>query len=134
MINENLIDLMIRPTIDGQMAELKWRPQVPGYKVINEVKTSATDNALSIQITSDKEGRSIRVQGSIPVKEKEVVRNFPIKDPVHFARAALNQALNHQGISVDIVTDNATPTPCFVYLFGLAAHSTFDISSSFRIC
>ncbi|MCE2983051.1 MAG: D-alanyl-D-alanine carboxypeptidase/D-alanyl-D-alanine-endopeptidase [Parachlamydia sp.] len=98
-INENLIDIVITPTKEGGQAELQWRPVVPGYKVINEVKTG---KETAIEVVSDARGHAITAKGTIGTGEKPVVRVFPIKDPAFFARMAFIAALEEEGIVVAI--------------------------------
>lgn len=102
MINENLIDIVINPVQIGQIAELTWRPKVPGYSVDNQVKTVAKEGELAIEISADPFGRKITVHGTIPLGQKDIVRTFPIQDPKFFARAALIQALENQGIKINL--------------------------------
>lgn len=99
-INENLIDLVVNPTVEGELAKITWRPQVPGYAINNNVKTIAKGGALAIEATFDDSGHTIRVQGTIPVDNKDIVRTLPIKDPQAFAQAAFAQALKNQGIKI----------------------------------
>ena len=110
MINENLIDIIINPSEIGKAAEISWRPKVPGYAVVNEVKTVSKGDAASIQITSDEIGRKILVKGKIPEGQKDLIRTFAVKDPKHFARAAFIQSLREQGIAV-ILDDKPAPLP-----------------------
>ena len=102
MINENLIDLVINPTEVNKTADFSWRPKVPGYVIKNEIKTVSKDEPLDIQITSDELGRNIVVKGTIPAGQKDILRTFSVKNPTHFARAAFIQALEAQGITVNI--------------------------------
>ncbi len=106
MLNENLIDLVINPTIAGSQAQLSWRPQVPGYAIVNQVKTVAKGDPVDIEISADESGRNIVVKGTVPVDQKDLVRTFSIKDPANFVREAFIQALRNQGI---VVTLSKTP-------------------------
>lgn len=108
MVNENLIDIVLNPTEVGKKSTLSWRPQVLGYTVSNEVTTVSSDASSDITITSDASGQNIVVQGTIPAGQKDIVQTFPIKDPNHFARAALVQALTKEGIK--ILSNNNKPT------------------------
>lgn len=110
MINENMLDLLFNPGEIGQAAALTWRPEVEGYSVKNDVKTVAEGGSLDIQITADDSGRNITVKGSLPANQKDILRTFSIKDPSHFARAALIQVLRGEGITVNI-TDKAAQLP-----------------------
>lgn len=101
LINENLIDLVINPTFNGQKANVGWRPHVEGYEVENLVRTVGRDGPLEIAVTSDGAGKKIRVQGTIPTGQKDVIRTFSIKDPKAFARAAFIQALKQKGVKIN---------------------------------
>jgi serine-type D-Ala-D-Ala carboxypeptidase/endopeptidase (penicillin-binding protein 4) len=103
LINENLIDLVINPTAVGEKASIKWRPEVPGYTVSNQVITSAKGGDPLIEIESDHEGHRIVVKGTIPIDRKDVVNTFSIKDPNVFAREAFIQALKKQGVKFNKV-------------------------------
>jgi len=100
MINENLIDIVLNSTSVGLSSHLKWRPQVPGYEIINQVKTVSKEGPLHIEISSDEAGHRILVQGTIPLGQKNIVSTFSIKDPKQFARAAFTAALENRGIKV----------------------------------
>lgn len=102
MLNENLIDIVANPTAVGEQAKIEWRPQLPNYDVVNEIKTVATGDSLELKVSSDPTGHQIVIKGTIPSDQKNVVRVFAIKDPKIFTRAAMIQALQKQGIKVDL--------------------------------
>ncbi len=108
IINENLIDIVINPTDLDQPASLTWRPEVPGYAVDNQIKTVAKDGPIAINISSDDLGHKILVQGTVPIDQHDIVRTFSIKDPKYFARAAFVQALQHQGVKVNVPKEQTT--------------------------
>lgn len=101
MINENLIDIVINPSIVGQPAAITWRPQVRGeYSIKNEVNTVVKGEPLSISVSADAIEKQIRVRGTIPEGERDVLRTFTVKNPKEFAKAVFIQALQEQGISI----------------------------------
>jgi D-alanyl-D-alanine carboxypeptidase/D-alanyl-D-alanine-endopeptidase (penicillin-binding protein 4) len=102
MVNENMIDIVLNPSEVGQEAKLTWRPEVPGYKVENQVKTVAKDETLAIEVEADSSGHHIVVSGSLPIDQHNIVRTSYIKDPEVFARAALIQALEHEGVKINL--------------------------------
>ncbi|MBA3817069.1 MAG: D-alanyl-D-alanine carboxypeptidase/D-alanyl-D-alanine-endopeptidase [Parachlamydiaceae bacterium] len=108
-LNENLIDIIINPSSIGQIAALSWRPKVPGYEITNQVKTVAKDEALNFEVSSDITGHKILVKGSIPIDQKDVVRTFSVKNASEFARAAFIQALQEQGIKINLPEEKASP-------------------------
>lgn len=112
-INENLIDIVINPTEPGQLAQVTWRPQVPGYEVKSALMTVAKGEPVSVEISSDESGQRISVKGTVPVGEKDLVRTSTIKNPKEFARAAFVQALKNEGIALKVpaVSSGKIPDP-----------------------
>jgi D-alanyl-D-alanine carboxypeptidase/D-alanyl-D-alanine-endopeptidase (penicillin-binding protein 4) len=100
-INENLIDFVVNPTSSGQKAELSWRPQVPGYEVLNQVKTVAHGEPLELDVTADETGRKLTIKGTIPAGQKDIVRTYPVKDPAFFVKSAFVKALKDRGIKIN---------------------------------
>lgn len=100
MINENLMDFQIKPAALGNKANIQWRPQAPGYTVINEVKTVAKGQAASIQITTNKDNTTYTITGKIAVDSPEILRTHAIMDPAKFAQSAFIAALKQAGIEV----------------------------------
>lgn len=107
MINENLIDIVINPTEEGQRAKITWRPEVTGYTVDNQVKSVAKNGPLEINVSSDASGKNIVVEGTIPADQRNVVRTSAIHDPEAFARTVFVQALRSQGVKVNLPKDVA---------------------------
>jgi len=110
-LNENLIDIVVNPGAAGSPAKLSWRPQVPGYSVVNQVKSVSKEESMELDISSDDTGRNIVIKGSIPIDQKDVVRTFSIKDPSHFVREAFIQALRNQGITLKLPKTQKTQLP-----------------------
>jgi len=108
IINENLIDFVINPNALGEKANLTWRPIVPGYTVDNQIKTVSKEGTFEINISSDDLGRNIIIQGTIPIDQSDIVRTFSIKDPKSFARAAFIQALEQNGVKVNVSNKDTT--------------------------
>jgi D-alanyl-D-alanine carboxypeptidase/D-alanyl-D-alanine-endopeptidase (penicillin-binding protein 4) len=98
MINENFLDIIIHPAAVNSPASISFRPMVQGYTVTNACKTVAAGRPLQIAVSADPSGKNIRVEGTIPIDQKEAVRILPIEKPAVFARLALVQLLKEQGI------------------------------------
>ncbi len=111
MLNENLIDITLNPSQVGQVAEISVRPKVKDYTFQNNVKTVAVNEKLNIKISADDEGKNIVVEGVIPEGQKNIVRTFPIQNPASFARLAFIEALQAQGIKVNISMDKSIKMP-----------------------
>lgn len=98
LVNENLIDIVINPTVLDKNAEVVIRPEIPGYAVENQVKTVEKGGELNITTLHD--GQKIVVKGTIPLEQKDIVRTFAVQDPKAFAKAAFIKALKNQGIQI----------------------------------
>lgn len=109
MINENLIDLMIKPTEVGQSADVQFRPKVTGYTVTNKVKTVAKGEKTELKTSSDDEGKNIVIEGSVAADQKELIRTEVIKNPTHFAKLAFIEALQRAGIKVNLTNSAKLP-------------------------
>lgn len=99
-INDNLIDIVIKPTKPGEFALVDWRPRTFAYSVDIQVMTVNPTEERHIEITP-KGPHRILVRGQIPAREKPSVSVFRIEDPPSFARALLIEALQRAGVSVD---------------------------------
>jgi len=99
MVNDNVIDFVITPTVAGAPASVKWRPETSAYRVDAQVETASKGSTPSIQITSPAPGRFI-VRGYIPEGHKPLVRVHEVEDAAAFARALLIEALRKAGVAV----------------------------------
>lgn len=126
LVNENMVDISITPTSDGQPAALEYRPQTAAFSVENEVNTTPKDDPADIVLsgssliecigTADCVGTA---SGTIPEEYVAPFDNggtfvgtFRVEDPASFARIAFIEALERKGVSVnaETVQPNATPT------------------------
>jgi D-alanyl-D-alanine carboxypeptidase/D-alanyl-D-alanine-endopeptidase (penicillin-binding protein 4) len=109
MINENVIDLVICPTQEKEPVSITYRPMVDGYTIVNACQTVSASEPLQIEITSDASGKNIRLEGTVPIDQKDIHRAIPIKKPREFARAALIQALKEQDVEVNVAPNKGLP-------------------------
>lgn len=100
VINDNLIDLIIKPTQPGSPAEVDWRPQSAAYRVENKVVTIDEGGQTEIETASAGPG-VITVAGQVPAGEDEVIRTYQVEDPASFARTLFIEALRRAGVEVD---------------------------------
>lgn len=99
MINENIIDIIITPSDNEELAKIEYRPQVTGFKINNEVITKS-DGENSITFVS--ENNVVTIKGTINKNSGHIFRNIPITNPKQFAREAFIDALRKIGIEVTI--------------------------------
>ncbi len=100
VVNDNLIDLVIKPTKKGAPATVVWRPETSAYTMETRVRTVSHGNAPEIQVLSQKPG-TITIRGVIPEGHKPIIRVFDVKDPASFARVLFIEALERAGVKVD---------------------------------
>jgi D-alanyl-D-alanine carboxypeptidase/D-alanyl-D-alanine-endopeptidase (penicillin-binding protein 4) len=105
-VNENLIDITLRPTARGSAARYDWRPKTAAYRVVSRVRTGAATN---LEVDSPRPG-IVRVQGTIEAGSGPTVRTYLVDDAQAFARTAFIQALEGAGVGIDAATTGDNPT------------------------
>jgi serine-type D-Ala-D-Ala carboxypeptidase/endopeptidase (penicillin-binding protein 4) len=107
-VNENLIDLLVRPGVVGRPASIKWRPMTASYVVENKVATVGAKKPTTLNVSEPSPG-TIEVTGQIAAGSPPTLRVWEIDDPSAFARTAFIEALQRAGVTV---TASATgPNP-----------------------
>ncbi len=100
IINDNLIDFIIRSAKLDESASVDYRPRTIAYQVEAEVDTVSSDKEPQIEITSPSAGRIV-VRGQVPEGYQAVIRVYGVEDSASFARTLLIEALERQGIEVE---------------------------------
>lgn len=108
MINDNLIDLTIKPAEVGKTATIDFRPKVPGYTVTSQVETVAAGKELVTEIGATGAGQIV-VEGQIPADQGELIRTYQIEEPAPYARTLFIQALLNNGITVNAPISGDNP-------------------------
>ena len=104
MINDNVIDILVRPAAAGQPATLTVRPLAASYTVVSSVRTVAAGQPTAITVAGSAPGR-ITVTGTVATDADPQLQIAPITDIAAFARTTLIEALQAAGVRVD-----ASPT------------------------
>ena len=104
IVNNNLIDVVSRPTKVGKPARVRMRPEVAPWRVVNKVKTVAAGKPAGIDISSPKYG-VIVLTGAIAKDSDPQLKVEHFTDPPRFARTAFIEALQRAGVKV-----SANPT------------------------
>jgi serine-type D-Ala-D-Ala carboxypeptidase/endopeptidase (penicillin-binding protein 4) len=104
LVNENVVDVQVRPTESGEPAQFVWRPQTEAIRVESEVTTSEKANDPDAQpfgwhLEPHGEGR-VLATGSIPKNADPQLQVWQIPDPAAFARTALIESLGRAGVTV----------------------------------
>lgn len=109
IINDNLIDFIIRPAKLGESASVDYRPRTIAYQVEAEVDTVSSKKEPQIEITSPSQGRIV-VRGEVPEGYQPVIRVYGVEDSASFARTLLMEALERTGIKVEAAPLGINPS------------------------
>ncbi|HAJ28404.1 MAG TPA: D-alanyl-D-alanine carboxypeptidase/D-alanyl-D-alanine-endopeptidase [Syntrophus sp. (in: bacteria)] len=99
MINDNLIDVVVTPKLNGALAVVNWHPKSSALRIVSSIRTVAKDQPAQIDIQPAGFGEYTAV-GQIPEGSAAILRTVAIIDAASFARALLIEALGKQGIKV----------------------------------
>ena len=105
-VNENLIDITLRPGARGERASVNWRPRTAAWRVDSTVRTGAK---TAIEVEEARPG-VVRVSGTIEAGSGSTVRTFLVEDPQSFARSAFIAALERNGVRIDAGARGDNPT------------------------
>ena len=123
MVNENMIDVTVTLTTEGQPAAVDWRPQTEAFGVHAGVTTVPAGSDTTVSLSDGGHAECIggvgcvgTVAGEIPVGYRaplsetgSLVQTFRVEEPASFARTAFIAALERAGVSV--AATPVAPTP-----------------------
>ncbi|MBV9193139.1 MAG: D-alanyl-D-alanine carboxypeptidase/D-alanyl-D-alanine-endopeptidase [Solirubrobacterales bacterium] len=107
-VNENLIDLLVRPGAVGRPASIKWRPMTASYVVDNRVRTVRAKQSTMLNASEQTPGRIV-VSGQIAAGSPPTLTVWEIADPSAFARTAFIEALQRAGVTVNARATGPNP-------------------------
>ncbi len=107
-VNENLIDVLVKPGAVGQPASIDWRPMISSYVVDNQVTTVGARKTTSVQITEPAPGKLV-VTGQIAAGSTPTLLVREVDDPSAFARTAFIEALKRAGVTVTATATGPNP-------------------------
>lgn len=112
IINDNLIDIVVTPTTNGEPATVDYRPKTAAYTVEGTVHTSATGSPITLQATtSPTQPGVITISGDVPERwPNPIVHTFQVEDPAAFARTAMIEALHRAGVTVSAPVTGPNPS------------------------
>ena len=115
MINDNLVDVLVRPgSRAGDAGNLRVSPETAYVKVINKTRTTATAEVAmgglrlmgpgSLRfiddVTNADGSHTVTLTGDISLGSRPVLCAYRVPEPVRFAETLLAEALRAKGISV----------------------------------
>ena len=107
-VNENLIDILAKPTAVGHPASIGWRPMTASYTVTNHVTTVRAGKATSLAINEPASGKLV-VTGQIAADSTPTLVVQQVDNPSAFAWTALIEALQRAGVSVAAKSTGPNP-------------------------
>jgi PBP4 family serine-type D-alanyl-D-alanine carboxypeptidase len=107
-VNENLIDVLVTPTVVGQQASFTQRPMTLSYSVTSQVMTAAAGATTSLEVTEPSPG-NLMVSGNIAADSQPTLATKQVDDPAAFARTLFIEALQRAGVSVTAPARGANP-------------------------
>jgi D-alanyl-D-alanine carboxypeptidase len=122
-VNDNVVDLSLRPTTPGSAATVEVRPLSSALTIVSTLLTGAAGSELMLE--SDPEfptdigapGATSELSGNLPIDfEPQFTGQFPlvrtvrITQPSNYARTVFVEALEAEGVMVDAPTVEPNPT------------------------
>ncbi|HET9096962.1 MAG TPA: D-alanyl-D-alanine carboxypeptidase, partial [Candidatus Baltobacteraceae bacterium] len=115
LVNENMIDVSLTPTVRGRRATLAWRPRTRAFRVNSSVITVKRGLPADVTLSDGGHARCSwparcvgSVSGTLPIGYEAplsgigtFVQTFRIEQPASFARIGFVQALERAGVRVD---------------------------------
>ncbi|HEY5332033.1 MAG TPA: D-alanyl-D-alanine carboxypeptidase, partial [Solirubrobacterales bacterium] len=107
-VNENLVDLLVRPGTVGKPATIAVRPLTSSYVVNDQVTTVGAGKATNLEVTEPTPGK-IAVTGQIAAGTPPTLKIWEVADPAAFARTAFIEALSRAGVTVKAPVTGPNP-------------------------
>ncbi|HEY5856194.1 MAG TPA: D-alanyl-D-alanine carboxypeptidase [Aldersonia sp.] len=125
ILNENMVDVTVTPTIPGAPARVEYRPHTEAFAVEASVTTTEPGTPSTVAISGEGRIQCIgaadcrgTVAGTIPADYRaplsgatDFVRIFRVEDPAAFARTAFIEALENNGVTVTAAPVAPNPAP-----------------------
>ena len=108
-VNENLVDLLVKPGAVGEQATIAVRPVTSSYVIDDQVTTVAVGKPTNLEASEPTPG-TIKVTGEIAAGSPPTLRVWEVADPAAFARTAFIEALSRAGVSVNAPVTGPNPS------------------------
>jgi D-alanyl-D-alanine carboxypeptidase/D-alanyl-D-alanine-endopeptidase (penicillin-binding protein 4) len=101
-INDNRIEILVRPGVANGSAQLRIKPDVPFYEIRNRIETRATRTvARRLEMRVRGAERILDLWGEISARSPGRDMNAAVADPALFAAMALRAELEARGVVID---------------------------------
>lgn len=96
LVNDNVVDFKITNGPDG--IRVQMRPETGYLRIDNRV---VSEGVLPSRVAVFKDGpNAVSLRGRMSILTKQLIRSWPVDDPVAFARCLFIECLRNQGIDV----------------------------------
>lgn len=99
-IQDNVVDLFLRPSKPGQPATLELAPKTDYLHFLSLPVTTGKDRGTAITVSRDLASRQVRLDGTLSITNKQFVDAVTVPDPALWFVTMLKEALEQEGISV----------------------------------
>jgi serine-type D-Ala-D-Ala carboxypeptidase/endopeptidase (penicillin-binding protein 4) len=100
VVNDNAIDISMRPTRPGRRVRARTRPATAAYDIDVRVRTVPAGGPTNV-VVGEAKGRKVTVTGTLAANtRKPFVQIFRVPDPAYFARVLMVEALERAGVRV----------------------------------
>lgn len=99
MVNDNLIDVTVTPSMKGERAKVDWRPRSRALEMDAHVDTVAAGAESKIESHAVGENRFV-VRGRIAADRAPFIFTIEVDNPAKWARTLFIEALERAGVSV----------------------------------
>jgi D-alanyl-D-alanine carboxypeptidase len=113
-VNDDVVDVIIRPGSMTKNALVKWRPQSEAFKIVNNLITAKENAKYNLELKPllpqciGKLNCSGEINGNIPVNfippltdSLPLIQTFRITKPANYGRSVFIEALREAGVNVD---------------------------------
>ncbi|MFN8532543.1 MAG: D-alanyl-D-alanine carboxypeptidase/D-alanyl-D-alanine-endopeptidase [Dehalococcoidia bacterium] len=108
MINDNIVDVIVRPGEVGGPAVVSFRPQSSAFRLLSTVRTVPAGQPIDLNLTMPQPG-VLAIDGQIAADVPQALQIYQVPDPPVFARTLFVEALGRAGVAVDAPALGANP-------------------------
>jgi PBP4 family serine-type D-alanyl-D-alanine carboxypeptidase len=102
MINDNAVDVVVRPGADGAHALLDISPKTSYVTFVNQIATGPAGGEARIRTSSDATAgdgtHTVTLSGTMPAGAQPVMFAYRVPEPARFAEVVVAEALHERGI------------------------------------
>jgi D-alanyl-D-alanine carboxypeptidase/D-alanyl-D-alanine-endopeptidase (penicillin-binding protein 4) len=103
MINDNAVDVVVRPGAEGAPAVLDISPRTAYVTFVNNIVTGAKGEArvrVGSDVAAGDGSHTVTLTGTVPAAGKPLMSAYRVAEPSRFAEFVLAEALHERGVSV----------------------------------